>query len=495
MSWRRLTTALALAACGATAARAQGAADNRAAIREGEIKRDLFKLAGDEFRGREAGTLDEVRASVWLADMAREAGLKPAGDMGSFYQWWGLRRVRLASSSSFALGGVKVPLWSEAVAVSIADGRAEGPVTWVGDAVGSSLDALDIEGKIVAAHVLIPANAPGPNVSLRAWRYAGLAIAQRTLQLQRKGAAAVVLVADSLTEVAWDFLSTVRQRGLYSLDTGSTDQRPDRAMPVLVMHRGAWKQLSERGLTASVDLRTESFTYPSVNVIGMVPGTDPKLANEYVLFSSHQDHDGVRAPVAGDSIYNGADDNATGSVSLLAIARAWVKKPGKRPALFVWHGAEERGLLGSRYHALRPVVPREQIVAVLNAEMMGRNAPDTASLMGVQPPHRNSTDLVAMAIQANTETAKFVIDSTWDRPTHPENWYFRSDHLPYARLGIPSIMFTSVLHPDYHTPRDEPKTIDTAKLTRITTWIYRTGWLVANAPKRPATDPTFKLER
>ena len=141
------------------------------------------------------------------------------------------------------------------------------------------------------------------------------------------------------------------------------------------------------------------------------------------------------------------------------------------------------------------MVPREQIVAVLNAEMMGRNSPDSASLLGVQPPHKNSSDLVALALEANTETGKFQLDSLWDRPTHPEGWYFRSDHLPYARLNIPAVMFSSNLHPDYHTPRDEATTIDVAKLTRMTQWIYRTGWLVANAKARPGVDPGFRLER
>ena len=494
MTWRALIATAALAALGVPV-HAQPAVDNRAAIREAEIKRDLFQMAGDEFRGREAGTLDEMRASIWVADMARAAGLKPAGDIGSYFQWWGLRRVRVGSTSSVTIGGASLAMWTEAIVPSIVDARVEGTVTWVGDAVGSSLDALDVQGKIVAAHVLIPANAPGRDVSLRAMRYARLAVAQRAAQLTRKGASAIILVADSTTESAWDFSATISGRGTYGLDTGSTDQRPKFGTPVVVVRRAMAETLNQRGVTAVIDVRSESFVYPSVNIVGVVPGTDPVLKNEFVLFSSHQDHDGVRWPVAGDSIWNGADDNATGSVSLLAIARAWAKKPGKRSALFVWHGAEERGLIGSRYHALNPVVPREQIVAVLNAEMMGRNAPDSASLLGVQPPHRNSSDLVALALQANNETGKFQLDSLWDRPTHPEGWYFRSDHLPYARLNIPAVMFSSNLHPDYHTPRDEAKTIDVAKLTRMTQWIYRTGWLVANAKQRPGVDPGFKLER
>jgi Zn-dependent M28 family amino/carboxypeptidase len=214
-----------------------------------------------------------------------------------------------------------------------------------------------------------------------------------------------------------------------------------------------------------------------------------------VLFSGHQDHDGVRYPIDGDSIWNGADDNASVSVALLAIGRAWAKQPAARSALFVWHGAEERGLLGSYWHALHPVVPLSSIVAVLNGDMIGRNNPDSAALLGSQPPHRNSAELARLALEANDRVTRFAIDSTWDRPTHREGWYFRSDHLPYACMHVPALFFSTLLHPDYHTPRDEPQRIDIAKLARMTRWMYATGWAVANAPSRLAVDQGFQLER
>lgn len=127
--------------------------------------------------------------------------------------------------------------------------------------------------------------------------------------------------------------------------------------------------------------------------------------------------------------------------------------------------------------------------------MIGRNNPDSAALLGVQAPHRNSTDLVAMALSANAEGPKFKLNTLWDKPSHVEGWYFRSDHLPYARLGIPSIMYTTLLHPDYHTPLDNAENIDYDKLKKMADWMYRTGWKVANAAVRPATDANFKLER
>ena len=127
--------------------------------------------------------------------------------------------------------------------------------------------------------------------------------------------------------------------------------------------------------------------------------------------------------------------------------------------------------------------------------MIGRNNTDSAAILGVKPPHRNSADLVSMALAANKEGPNFKLDTTWDDVTHIEGWYFRSDHLPYARLGIPALMFTSLLHPDYHTPQDKAENINYPKLKKMADWMYRTGWKVANDESRPATDKDFKLER
>jgi hypothetical protein len=127
--------------------------------------------------------------------------------------------------------------------------------------------------------------------------------------------------------------------------------------------------------------------------------------------------------------------------------------------------------------------------------MIGRNTPDSAALLGAQPPHRNSNTLVTMALAANNEGPKFKLDTLWDKVEHVEGWYFRSDHLPYARAGIPSIFFTTLLHSDYHTPMDDAEHIDYKKLTRVTEWMYRTGWKVANSSQRPDVIPGFKLER
>jgi len=474
------------------------------AIRQADIKRDMNALASDEMRGREAGTLDEMRASIWLAEQMRKIGVSPHGDAGSWFQWFNMRRTRISTTtSSVKSGGRTLALWTDITPASNAAGDVAGPTLFIGDGNDTT---VDIRGRIVIATLVAP-----PPASVRTTtntyevNYTRAAIASTSNRLARRGASAIILIADSIAEIAFDGVAKTQMRGAYDVVGGVPRfvRQPVTAtaaaaptltpVPILLAHRQMQPDLSATAQAVDIRLRSESFETPSVNIIGVVAGTDPKLRDQYVVFSSHQDHDGVRYTVAGDSIWNGADDNGSTSVALLAIARAWIKQPSRRSALFIFHGAEERGLLGSRYHVAHPVVPLSQIAAVLNGDMIGRNHPDTAALLGSQPPHRNSIDLVRMAIEANGATGKFVIDSLWDRPTHPEGWYFRSDHVPYAERSVPSIFFSTNLHSDYHTPRDEPTNIDYSKLTRMTQWMYMTGWIAANAAKRPAIDAGFVL--
>jgi Zn-dependent M28 family amino/carboxypeptidase len=490
----------ALAACAGRAASTTTAAPANAdappaldAIVEGELRADLFYMAGDSMRGREAGTLDELRASMWVAERARAAGLLPAGDDGTYFQFWPMRRIRVGDASRASLDGAPLELWRDAAVVAPIDARIDLPLVWAGTATGAELAAMDLKGKAVAAIVLPPARPPAAWVSLRGWRYTRLAIAERQNALYAAGAAAVVLVADDSTDSQFTAMSVQMRRGAYNLDSAGTD-RPTARLAALFVP-AAQRARVQAAKRLALDVRAESFVYPSVNVVAKQPGTDAALRDEYVLFSGHNDHDGVRWTVDGDSIWNGADDNASVTVGLLGVARAFVKHPGRRSALFVFHGAEERGLIGSRWFVSHPTVPLNKVVAVLNADMIGRNTPDSAALLGVQPPHRNSSALVAMGLAANDRVGHFKLDTLWDKPTHAEGWYFRSDHLPYARAGVPALMFTTLLHPDYHTPRDDPDRIDVAKLTRMAQWMYATGWAVAETSARPAVDPGFKLER
>jgi hypothetical protein len=370
-----------------------------------------------------------------------------------------------------------------------APGSVTAPIVFIGTPSIADLDKWDLKGKAVA----IQASTEGINlnVSLPERRYMGLVLNKYRTALQDKGVSAIIFIADTMGEKSWSQVVPALSRGTYAVE-GSTPAII--GAPVLWVHPQALSWIKNNA-TLNANIQVENFSYPSLNIIGKIEGTDKNRKEEYVLFSGHQDHDGVRQPYGTDSIYNGADDNGSVSVALLAIARAFKKSPGKRSALFVWHGAEERGLLGSRWYSAHPTVPKNSIVAVLNGDMIGRNNPDSAALLGVQPPHLNSKDLVGMALQANEEGPKFKLDTLWDKTTHIEGWYFRSDHLPYARAGYPALFYSTLLHPTYHTPMDEADRIDYKKLTKMTQWMYRTGWKVANVVQRPALEPGFKLER
>jgi len=484
-----LGSALALGACATAASAPGGGGSGAAAITADDLRRDLFFLSSDSMRGRLGATEDELRASVWLAEQARRIGMEPAGDDGTYFQFFPLRRFRLSGESTVSVGGRPLRLWRDVIVMGPVDARVDAPVM-VAD--GTLIPAGGAAGQVLLAAMRQPPNPPPADVSLREYRYTASAVAAQRNVLSAATPAAIVLVADSVGLMAFDNMVKFQRQGRYLLDTAGVNPRAGVSpIPVFLVRPGVIPAATE-GLRLTADLRTESFVYPSVNVVARVPGSDPAVRGEHVVFSGHQDHDGVHHPVNGDSIWNGADDNATVSVALLAIGRAFVRQPGRRSALFVWHGAEERGLLGSNWYARTPTVPKQSLVAVLNGDMIGRNHPDSAALLGMIPPHRNSTALVEMAMAANPG---FAIDSTWDAPSHPEGWYFRSDHLPYARAGIPAIFFTTLLHPDYHTPEDEPERIDITKLERMTRWMYATGWAVANAPQRPTVDPGFRLER
>jgi hypothetical protein len=458
-------------------------------IRESELRSDLFALAGDDTRGREGGTLDELSASMWLAQQAADIGLEPAGDDGTYFQFFPLERARVASGSQVSLGGVALRVGHDVLAGATVAADVDVPVTVAADPSPEALSGMSLAGRALVVPYPDPSGGDAP--SLRAW---ARAVQQAVVSAPPE---AILLVVPAALDGEWTQLAVRFARGSYALDTEGTGAvgGPVGGVPLLYVRERALPTGAGAGARLRAQLFLETFQYPSVNVVAKAPGRDANVDTEYVLFSGHQDHDGVRHTVDGDSIWNGADDNATTSVALLAIARAFVAHPARRSALFVWHGSEERGLMGSRWFVRHPTVPLTAVKAVLNGDMMGRNHPDTAALLGAVPPHRNSERLVELAVRANEEVSGFVLDHSWDAPDHREGWYYRSDHLPYARAGIPALFFTTLLHPDYHTPFDNPDRIDVAKLLRMTRWMYATGRAVAEADTAPGLDEGFRLER
>jgi len=461
------------------------------AIKEADLKKDLYELAAAKYKGRSAGTIDELKAAMWVADKYREIGLKPGGDDGTYFQFFNMWRNVLADRSTIAINNKSFQLWKDVAVATPANVAINAPLIYLGNA-GFVDTTADVEGKVV----VIEANNAGINmsVSLPTWRYHRYIYSKHGQQFVSKGAAAIVFISDETGELTWNDAVENYKLGSFDIEGGANENVITK-VPVLWVHAAAKSALQQRGATLIANLVISKFSYPSVNIIGTVAGTDKNLQSGYLLYSGHTDAHGIRNNIKGDTIYYGADDNASVNVAMLANARAFVAKPGKRPVVFVVHGAEERGLLGSRYYVAHPTIPLNNIVAVLNGDMIGRNTNDSAAVLGVQPPHRTSMDLVKMVMQANNEGPKFNLDTLWDKPSHVEGWYFRSDHLPYARLGIPSIMYTTLLHADYHTPQDNAENINYPKLLKMAKWMYRTGWKVANAPKRLTREANFALER
>ncbi|WP_332454337.1 M20/M25/M40 family metallo-hydrolase [Chryseobacterium aquaticum] len=460
------------------------------AIKESDLRKDMYELAADQFWGREAGTLDELKVSMWLADKAKEAGMKPAGDNGTFFQFFDMYRHQIIPQSSLKIGDNQLRLWKDFLVAEPVNANIDSEIIYAGNTEPENLSQFNIKGKILAIH------ASDKNIdremTLFVRRYPGFVRTKYYNKAFELGAKGIIFITDETSDKSWVEVLPQMTRGTYGVE-GLREKIPNN-IPVLWIKRenANWVKSNPQ---ISLNIITETYKYPSVNIIGKIDGTDAKLKDEYVLLSGHQDHDGIRHPVKNDTIYNGADDNASTCVAMLAMARAYKKQPSKRSILFVFHGAEERGLLGSRWHASHPVVPKEKIAAVLNGDMIGRNHNNEAALLGGNAPHKNSEELVKMAEDANNESTKFTYLKDWDSPNHAEYFYFRSDHLPYAKAGIPAIFFTSVLHDQYHTPQDEYENINYKKLYKMTEWMYRTSWKVANETERPKVIPNFTLER
>jgi Zn-dependent M28 family amino/carboxypeptidase len=288
--------------------------------------------------------------------------------------------------------------------------------------------------------------------------------------------------------------------------------------------------------------------------VAILPGSDPALKGQYVAIGAHNDHigfntrpvdhDSIRAVdivarvqgadspmptsftaeqasriramtdslhrlhgVRRDSIYNGADDDGSGSVTVLEIAEAFARgsaKP-KRSLLFVWHAAEEKGLWGSEYYTDHPTVPRDSIVAQLNMDMVGRGAATDvtgeikegglahggAGYLQLVGSRRLSTELGDLIERVNrTSKLGFNFDYSQDANGHPQNIYCRSDHYSYARYGIPVVFVTTGGHADYHQVTDEPQYIDYPRMAKVGTLIHDAALTVANLDHRIVVDKT-----
>lgn len=252
--------------------------------------------------------------------------------------------------------------------------------------------------------------------------------------------------------------------------------------------------------TFSSQARLETIQVPTQNIIAVVEGSDPDLKDEYVVVTAHYDHTGIGAPDAtGDRIYNGADDDGSGTVAVMTMAKAMndAKLAGmgpRRSVMFLHVSAEEIGLLGSRYYSDHPTVPVENIIANLNVDMIGRideeheaaGEEDYVYIIGAEIISSGLNTTLNKANELNGNEIRF--DMKYNDLTDPNQFYRRSDHWNFGRLGIPFVFYFTGVHVDYHRPSDTPDKILYNKYAKITRQIYSTAAELANNPERPVVD-------
>jgi hypothetical protein len=459
-------------------------------------------LASDALQGRDTPSEGLNAAAAYLVSEYERLGLEPGGEDG-FYQWYPFPELALDTASAHfgtIAGGENRMLrygtdfFLSAVPGGPADGRDmnHARLVYVGAAT-AELPAADYSGAAPVVAV--------PGAYDRTWR---LAVSRARSAAQAAGATALVVVA------AEDFpAETFRMLA----DRSKVAQRripAEGEIPVVYLtHRAAAGIAGNAGL----DLAALNGSPPSPvafegvdahfaataanldagrapNVLAILRGSDPALRDEYVVVSAHMDHVGIGRPVAGDSIYNGADDNASGTTALVEIAEALASLPERprRSVVFLHVSGEEHGLLGSRWYSDHPTLPLAQTVANINIDMIARNSPDSVVVIGKD---YSSLGQVVDAVAArHPEIGLVVSDDIWPE----ENFFFRSDHFNFARKEVPSIFFFSGVHEDYHQPSDEVHTLDTAKAARVARMVLHALVDIANAPARPTWDPAGLAE-
>ena len=456
-----------------------------------DIIRRIGVIAHDSMRGRDTPSPGLDMTAEWIAREFEAMGLSAGGNAGSFIQRYPLRRTAfsVAASRIDVSGGSTLHFAADAARLR---GRATGPngvtgrtVVLRGSPAGGGADAfsgLDVGGAVVIAVTspdnvsrwLRPILAQSPTAVIfltersdPSWR--GVAQSQLGTTLEKGWGARAQRGGTPIIEVRDTALAAALAANGFDANAARSGAAPLRAIPL-------------PGLTLTIHLAFETVEEISApNVVGILEGRDPILKHEYIVFSGHMDHVGVRRAIDGDSIYNGADDDASGTIAVVEAAEAFASlnpRP-RRSLMFLLVSGEEKGLWGSEYFSEEPTVPMDRIVANLNADMVGRNWPDTIVVIGKE--HSDLGTTLNRVNQQHPELNMTAIDDIWPN----QRFYFRSDHYNFARKGVPVLFFFNGTHDDYHRPSDEVDKIDGEKASRIVKLIFYLGLDIANADQRP----------
>ena len=508
-----------------------------AAITAADAMTRVYIFADDSMMGRQTGTVHHDRGTNYIAAELKRLGLQPAGDSGSYFQRLPIVNRILASSTTFTVDGRTFVAARDFLARDAAD-------------FGAAARALEGATAVYGGNFADTASWIAPGAT--AGRVVVFTV-PRGWQANRGGLTQRYIGAAGLVVATLDSMPEDVRRDLSQPSTSMSGMTPQLQVPAFFYATRALAEamlgvplasatVGTTGKTVTGALRyTESPTPGSRNVIAVLPGSDPALRGQYVSIGAHSDHDGLgeivdhdslyafyhvvrpqgaddgnkpataedwpkirtlldslrrtRSP-RRDSIFNGADDDASGSMGLLEVAEAFAtarQKP-KRSILFIWHVAEEQGMVGSRYFTDNPTVPRDSIVANINIDMIGRGGaadtpgggPGYLQLIGSR---RLSSEFGALVeAEGKKFSPAFRFDYQYDANGHPQQFYCRSDHYMYARYGIPVVFMSTGGHAEYHQVTDEPQYLDYAQLARVSQLVYNTASAVANLPHRLVVD-------
>lgn len=463
-------------------------ASGASTITADEMGAHIAFLASDELGGRGTPSPGLEKAAIYIEDAFQSAGLEPAGDGGSFLQRWTFEEKTLRSPETaveIEADGAPVVL-AHAVDFFVlpsGDELVTSGIVFLGSVDSLLGDSIpDASGRI--AVVTTP-----PSM--------GMEILLAAKAAAEADASGLILILDPMVpaDVIPMVAGQIEASGL-----------PPQPVPVIGMPwtiaeglfeaaganleelaggadgaGGEPLELEGAAVTIRTPMDTETSTPP--NVVGLLPGSDPTLSGTYIVLSAHFDHLGIgEANAEGDSIYNGADDDASGTSALLEVAQAFAAMPRRprRSVVFLAVSGEEKGLLGAAHYAAEPTVPIEGIIANINLDMIGRNAPDTVIAIGQE--FTSLGELSKMIAAHHPELGLTVAPD----PDPAEQAFFRSDHLVFVKKDIPAIFFTTWDHEDYHQPSDEVDRIDSDKASRVARLAFLLTWHVAEDDEAPS---------
>ncbi len=495
-------------------------------IQQKELLAHATFLASDELQGRLTGSPGQVAAAKYIADHFAQLGLEPLGETVegkvSWLQHYAVQRTHVEEGTHLKIGGVALDKDFAILGGTALDLALDAKAHFVGlgkKPAGEGADGgLDLDGKVAVAVIKPLKGKIDKTLSIEQKFMTSFTtfnnLGKTAKALGKRGAKAVVFVqlADpSGLSDTLNYLALAKGKDSLVATFGGADPGMgavaqmlggDGAMPTLVLSVPASALvLGELGLpvetvaayAAGGELPVAKDGVPvqgklavaidanakACNVVAVLRGSDPELAKEAIVYSAHMDHVGTR--IDGE-VFNGADDNASGSAGLLAIATAFAKSKEKprRSIIFLSVSGEELGLWGSAYYAANPTWPATQIVANINTDMIGRNGPESAAdEVTVTPSNRHAMFSTIVQDAARCGEVLGVKFESGDK------YYERSDHYNFAKKGIPVVFFCNGEHEDYHQVSDHADKLSGDKMEKIARLAFWTGWNVANAEARP----------